>query len=150
MSAVQFLENLAKLKIEDLDNVKGFGPILAANLVNFTHSERFDKLIQAFKELENQNIVINIKSQAVSKPSSGPLLGQTFCITGTFEKSREEIKTYLSSLGAIMTDGVTKKTTILLVGDEPGSKVEKARNLGVEIVESLTELESRFSIGEVV
>lgn len=146
MSAVQFLENLAKLKTEDLDDIKGFGPILATNLTNFTKSERCGILIEKFKELESQSIELHIISQNVIKPSSGPLLGQTICITGTFEKSREEIKAYLSRLGANMTDSVTKKTTILLVGDEPGSKVEKARNLGVEIVESLGELELKYNL----
>ena len=146
MSAVQFLEKLANLEIKDLDNVKGFGPTLAANLINFTKSERFEVLIQAFKELENQNIELHIISQNTAKPTSGPLLNQSICITGTFEKSREEIKAYLAALGASITDNVTKKTTILLVGDEPGSKVEKARNLGVEIVESLSDLELKFNL----
>jgi DNA ligase (NAD+) len=146
MNPVQFLENLAKLKVDDLDSVKGFGPILASNLINFTESERFEVLLQKFKELEKQNIEINIINQNTIKPSTGPLLGQTICITGTFEKPREEIKAYLSSFGASMTDSVTKKTTILLVGDEPGSKVEKARGLGIEIIESLAELESKYKL----
>jgi DNA ligase (NAD+) len=64
------------------------------------------------------------------------LTGRTFVITGTLERlSREQAKTALEELGAKVTESVSKSTTGLVVGESPGSKLEKARRLGVEILD---------------
>ena len=145
MLASQFLEKLSRLKVENLDQIKGFGPILATNLKNFVDSDRFLNLKSKLENLETENLEINIES-AQAKPLQGPLLNQTICITGSFEQSRDLIKQYLSDLGAKITDSVTKKTTILLVGSDPGSKVNKAQELGINIFESVQEIEDRFGV----
>jgi DNA ligase (NAD+) len=56
------------------------------------------------------------------------------------------LKSYFSSLGAKITDSVTKKTTILLVGSDPGSKVSKAQELGINIFASVDEIKQAFGI----
>lgn len=61
--------------------------------------------------------------------------GKKFCITGSFEYSREEIKRELESYGGIFVSGVSKKLDYLFVGDNAGSKLQKAKDLGIQIVE---------------
>ena len=145
MTASNFLENLSKLKTDDLDQIKGFGPILAKNLVAFTNSDRFNKLFLKLQRLESLNLELSIKSSEQGIVQ-GPLLNQTICITGSFEESREKLKSYFANFGASITDSVTKKTTILLVGSDPGSKVVKAQELGISIFESVQELKDKFGI----
>jgi DNA ligase (NAD+) len=59
------------------------------------------------------------------------LKGLTFVITGELSRPREEVKALLRRLGAKVTDSVSRKTSFLVVGENPGSKLEKARSLGV-------------------
>jgi len=143
MQSTVFLEKISKLKIEDLDQIKGLGPILAKNLVDFTASDRFNHLFEKLKALENNSVIIEISSSGKTI-SDGILSGQNICITGSFETPRNEIKDYFISLGAKITDNVTKKTTILLVGNDPGSKLDKASELGIKVFESVEDLEIAF------
>ena len=69
------------------------------------------------------------------RPAEGPLTGQQFVITGTLEGfKREEAKAALEALGAKVTDSVSKKTSGVVVGENPGSKAQKAESLGVPIL----------------
>jgi DNA ligase (NAD+) len=68
--------------------------------------------------------------------AAGPLAGQVVVITGTLASmSREEARAAARAAGAAVTDSVSKKTTLLVVGAEAGSKLKKAQELGVRIVE---------------
>ena len=70
------------------------------------------------------------------RPREGPLTGSTYVITGTLaRRSREEAKAALESLGARVTDSVSKKTTGLVVGEDAGSKLAKAQRLGVALLD---------------
>jgi DNA ligase (NAD+) len=72
----------------------------------------------------------------------GPLTGKTYVITGTLTSmSREEATAALERLGAKVASSVSKKTTGVVVGDEPGSKAEKARTLGVPVLDEAAFLE---------
>ena len=67
--------------------------------------------------------------------SKGPLTGTQYVVTGTLEKySREEAKAALEALGAKVSDNVSKKTTGVVVGESPGSKVAKAEKAGVPLL----------------
>ena len=77
------------------------------------------------------------------KPIEGPLTGSSYVITGTLESfSREQAAAALASLGAKVSDNVSKRTTGVFVGESPGSKVAKAQKAGVPILseEDLREL----------
>ena len=66
-----------------------------------------------------------------------PLAGKTYVITGTLSRPREAIKADLESLGAKVSNSVSKKTTALIAGTEAGSKLEKAESLGVLVLDEL-------------
>ena len=75
------------------------------------------------------------RSPRTEPPAEGPLTGSQYVITGTLEGwTREEAKTALEALGAKVSDSVSKKTTGVVVGESPGSKAQKAEELGVPIL----------------
>jgi len=76
-----------------------------------------------------------VKTESIVKEENNILSGLTFCVTGTLKQfSREEIKNYIESLGGHFTDNLTKKTNYLIVGDNPGSKLDKAVKFGVATI----------------
>ncbi len=78
-------------------------------------------------------------TEPVSPAGSGALKGQTVVITGTLPTlSRQEATARLEAAGARVTDGVSKKTSFLVAGEAAGSKLEKARTLGVEVIDEAT------------
>jgi DNA ligase (NAD+) len=79
--------------------------------------------------------------------SDGVLRGQTVVITGTLPTlSRQQAAQLIEQSGGRVADGVSKKTTFVLAGDSPGSKLEKARSLGVEVIDE-DELNRRLKRG---
>jgi len=74
--------------------------------------------------------------------AGGPFNGKTFVITGTLPTmSREEAAAFIKAHGGKVTDSVSKKTSYLVVGEGPGSKLAKAEKLGVEILDEKTFIE---------
>jgi len=133
MKATNFLQTLKKLNQEDLESVKGIGPILAQNFVEFLASSRFEKLQKGFEKLQQENLGLEIIQET---PKTGLALSlETICITGSFDISRDEIKEKLESLGAKVVSQVSSSTTILLAGEKAGSKLQKAQKLGLKVLE---------------
>jgi DNA ligase (NAD+) len=139
MQGLTFLQKLKELDRQDVNDLHGIGDILVQNLHDFVNSTRFEKLVAKFQEIESQDKGIIIQSTKLLQ-IQGKLSGETICITGTFEIPRPNIKVQLEELGAKVVDNVTTKTTILLAGQEAGSKLAKAKKLGIRIVEELVEL----------
>jgi DNA ligase (NAD+) len=78
---------------------------------------------------------LTFESGEEDRPVEGPLTGSQYVITGTLESmSREEARAALEALGAKVSDSVSKKTTGVIVGENPGSKVRKAEAAGVPIL----------------
>jgi DNA ligase (NAD+) len=110
--------------------VPDVGPIVAKSIIEF------------FKEKHNQD-VINKLTKVISwpevkvKPAKKlPLKGKTFVLTGTLsEMTRDEAKVALQALGAKVTGSVSKSTDYVVVGENPGSKAEKAETLGIEMLD---------------
>ena len=74
-------------------------------------------------------------TQKRAPPPTGPLAGQTFVITGTLASlPRSQAEAKLRALGAQTTDSVTRKTSVLVAGDNPGSKLQKAQAYGTKII----------------
>lgn len=140
-TASEFLKMMSKLSKEDLLQIKGIGDVLAQNYLDFVNSPRYYKLIQDFEELEqdptNGGLQVIIKNVTSTNQT---LKDEIICITGTFDLSRSEIKSILQDMGAKVTDAVSSKTTILLAGKNPGSKLDKAKKMNIKIITNLEEI----------
>lgn len=125
------LEALAKADAETLERVPDVGPVMAH------HIEAF------FAEPHNQTVIddllhLGIRYEAVEviDTEDQPLTGQTYVLTGKLSgMSRGEAKDALEKLGAKVTGSVSKATSAVIAGEEPGSKLEKAEALGVKVLD---------------
>lgn len=140
MNATQFLDRLKQISRSELEDIHGMGSILADNYLGFLESERFSHIYTKFENLEKQGNQMQIQDSTSKNQIQGHLTGEIICITGTFEIPRNNIKAELENYGAKVVDAVTKKTTILLAGEAAGSKLAKAKKLGIKIVENRLDL----------
>jgi DNA ligase (NAD+) len=124
---------------DELAGVKGFGPRRAESVYNFLHGPG-KKIIQDLRDA-GVKMTENVKP----KITSGPLAGKAVVVTGTLQNySRKEIEDMIAQHGGKATSSVSKKTDYLVAGDEAGSKLDKARQLGIKV---LTEDEFEKLIG---
>jgi len=122
------LESLLAADIETLEAVHDIGPIVAKRIIEFFAE-------QHNREVISQLCEAGVHWSAVEKPQAQLLSGKTFVLTGTLSMPRAELKEKLQSLGAKVTGSVSKKTDYVVVGDNPGSKHDKAIKLGVEVLD---------------
>ena len=123
-------ETLAAATLEQLEEVEGIGP------------ERAELIAEWFADPDNLALVAELRELGLQlalaeddRPPEGRLTGSQFVITGTLEGwTREEATAALEGLGAKVSDSVSKKTTGVVVGESPGSKVQKAEKLGVPVL----------------
>ena len=113
----------------DLEGIKDIGPIVSENIFNFFQNKDNAKIINKF-------IKFNLDLLYERKIYKEKSLDGSFVITGVFEKfTREELKEILSEKGASIINTVSKNTTALIVGKNPGSKYQKALDLNIEIID---------------
>lgn len=125
------LSALAKANAEELQQIAGVGPNIAESIVDW------------FSQKANQSLLKKLKAAGVDpqmktaeKKKAGALTGLTFVVTGTLPTfSREDAKKFIEDNGGKATDSVSKKTSYLVLGENPGSKFEKAKTLGVKIID---------------
>lgn len=124
----QTLDDLKYAKVEDLSSIRDIGDIVANSVVQYFKD---DKNLQIIDELINLGVNIIYKST-----KTGDLLkGKTFVLTGTLEKySRSDATKIIEDLGGQTSTSVSKNTSYVLAGSEPGSKLTKAQMLGVTIL----------------
>jgi DNA ligase (NAD+) len=122
------LEALMRADIETLQAIHDIGPVVAQRIVDFFaephNRDVIDKLIAA-----------GIHWPAVEKPEHAPLAGKTFVLTGTLSVPRDAMKAKLLAAGAKVSGSVSKKTDYVVAGENPGSKYDKAVELGVEVLD---------------
>jgi len=109
------------------------GPVVAQSVLDFFASATGKKILRRMEELQ-----IQPKSEKVSakKAAELPLAGKTFVLTGTLPSmTREEATERIEALGGHVTGSVSKKTDYVLAGTEPGSKFDKAKELGIKILD---------------
>ncbi|MGB0514054.1 MAG: NAD-dependent DNA ligase LigA, partial [Wenzhouxiangellaceae bacterium] len=125
------LDPIMEADAETLEDVRDVGPVMARHIQQF------------FREKHNRDVVerllkAGVEWQAEDAEPAGetPLKGNTYVLTGSLEAMpRSEAKKRLEALGARVTGSVSKNTTAVIAGAEPGSKLERARELGIEILD---------------
>ena len=129
------LDALANANMEELQQAEDVGPVMAQSIHDFFHNPRNQAVIEKLREAG-----VKMKEKAAPKTATtGFFTGKTVVVTGTLSKfSRDEVKEALRKAGANVTDSVSKKTDFIVVGEDAGSKLDKARALGVK---TLTEQE---------
>jgi DNA ligase (NAD+) len=120
------IEEIANASIENLENISDIGPTVAQSIHDW------------FSLKENEEFLKRLKERGVRyfiEKRSGKLLGKKFVITGTLEKmSRDIAKEKIVSLGGEVSDAVSKNIDYLISGENPGSKYEKAKALGIKVL----------------
>jgi DNA ligase (NAD+) len=132
------IDDLARATEEELQVLDGVGPVMAASIVSFFSREESQSLIRDLREAGNLQLPNPLLRQPGSTDSgvAGELTGKVLVFTGTMPSlGREEAKAMAESVGAKVTGSVSKKTDYLVAGDDAGSKLEKARELGVKVVD---------------
>lgn len=125
------IDNLSIATKEELLNIDDIGEIVSDSIIYFFKDESNKNLISDLKKLGiNMNYLGNV--EIINKESI--FYDKKVVITGTLSKPRSEIKEILESLGANLIDSVTKNTDILILGENPGSKYEKAKELNIYIM----------------
>lgn len=133
------LDAIAKASEEELIAIEGMGDIMAKAVHEWFHDKTNLALVARLKK------VLSIQSPSVQKKAL-PLAGKTYVLTGSLKSlSRDEAKARLRALGADVSGSVSKKTTAVVAGGEAGSKLDKARELGINV---LTEVEFLRMIGQ--
>ncbi|WP_456480463.1 NAD-dependent DNA ligase LigA, partial [Nautilia sp.] len=122
---------------EEFEEIEGFGPEMVKSIAEYikVNKEKIEKLIEILKP----------KNPEKKEIKETPFSGKTIVLTGTMSKPRSEIKKILEYAGAKVTNSVSKKTDFVIYGEDPGSKYEKAKKLGVNL---LSEEEMWKLIGE--
>jgi DNA ligase (NAD+) len=138
------MESLETASLEALQSTSEIGPVLAASLRSWLDEPRNRELVV---RLRAAGVRMEVpESERLHAAAPGPLTGRTYVVTGTLASmTREEATAALERLGAKVAGSVSKKTTAVIVGEEAGSKAEKARALGVP---TLDEAVFRALIGE--
>jgi DNA ligase (NAD+) len=124
------MKALAKAGAEEIGRIRGIGPAIAEAVAGFFADPQNQKLVKRLEDLG-----LNME-EPVTAESEGPLAGRTFVITGTLPSlSRARAAELIEAAGGHVTDGVSKKTTAVVVGADAGSKLEKAKALGIPVID---------------
>ncbi|MCG2634363.1 MAG: NAD-dependent DNA ligase LigA [Gammaproteobacteria bacterium] len=123
------LDALMEADLDELERVADVGPVVAASLREF------------FQEPDNRRVIGELLAAGIRWPEmpvqpeeASPLAGKTIVLTGSFSLPRTELKARLQSAGARVSGSVSAQTDFLVVGEKPGSKLERAKTLDVVIV----------------
>jgi len=126
------LEAIADASTEEIEQVRDVGPVVAAHVRDFFAEERNRAVLAALQERG----VSWPEGTPVRSAGSGPLSGETLVITGTLASmTRDQARDTARAAGATVTDSVSRKTTLLVAGAEAGSKLRKAQELGVTVID---------------
>jgi DNA ligase (NAD+) len=136
------LDEIARASADEIGSVRGVGPIIAEGVVRYFADDGARNLIEKLRRAG-----VNF-SEPRQVAAGGALAGKTVVITGTLPtltrpKATEEVE----RAGGRVTSSVSKATSFVVAGEEAGSKLEKARTLGVEVIDE-TELLKRIGAGE--
>jgi len=123
------LENLKKVSMEELINIKDIGPETAKSIYNWFQQKNNVKILEKLKRFG-----VKIKYKTTNTKNK-VLLGRVFVLTGSLEKlSRNRTKEKVKELGGKISESISKNTDFLILGKNPGSKLQKAKKLNIKII----------------
>ena len=123
------MERLAKTSAEEIGEIRGVGPEIAEAVADFFTTPANRKLIERLGKL---GLTLE---EPVAAAGTGPLAGQTFVITGTLPTlSRDAASRLIEAAGGHVADSVSKRTSAVVAGENPGSKLAKAQTLGIAVI----------------
>ena len=123
------IDHLMQQDFESLRSIKDIGDVIAKSIVTYFKQDKNLEIIQGLKDHG-----INMKYLGTEINEETEFTGKTFVLTGSLEHTtREEAKTLIESLGGNVTGSVSKKTDVVVVGANPGSKYTKAQSLNIPI-----------------
>jgi len=125
------IEDLYHVRPEVIERIPQMGEKIARSVSEFFSDEENLKTIEELREL---GLTLSNPDYRSEKKEMGALEGLTFVITGTLPLPRKEIEEMISRSGGHPASSVSRKTDYLLAGESPGSKLEKARSLGVKVI----------------
>jgi DNA ligase (NAD+) len=134
------LEALAAAEPAAFEEIDGIGPVIAAAVTDWFAGPRHQSLVKRLAERG-----INPREEIGGEPDKDVLAGRTFVITGTLSRPRRALKEELERLGATVAGTVSRNTSYLVAGENSGSKLNKARELGVEVIDEV-ELEEMLGL----
>jgi DNA ligase (NAD+) len=125
------LDPLVAASRERLEAVDGVGPIVAESVVAFFADERNRAEVERMRELG-----VHWPKEKPRRSGEGPLAGRSFVLTGTLpDWTRDEAKERIEAAGGRVTSSVSKKTDYVVAGESPGSKLRKAEQLEIEVLD---------------
>jgi DNA ligase (NAD+) len=130
MTEFGYLESLSKKTASELQQVHGIGPEVAQSVSAFFREPRNMEMIDRFLTVG----VNPLPLEGVSNRLETPLTGKTVVFTGTISVPRTDAKTAVEKAGGKVAESVSRKTDYVVAGDQPGSKFDKAKELGVTIL----------------
>jgi DNA ligase (NAD+) len=129
------MDRLSSAGVDELIEVPEIGPVVAETLVRFFGEPQNTALINRLRVLG-----LTMDAEDTGEEAVEPVFaGQTIVVTGALESwTREEVRAMIEARGGRVSSSVSKKTAFVLAGADPGSKLEKARALGVRVVDEAT------------
>jgi DNA ligase (NAD+) len=125
------LERLAEAGVEELESVRDVGPVMARHIRAFFDEPHNQEVID-----ELQAVGVRYEAESPAEDALQPLSGCTYVLTGSLtRRTRSEAKAALEALGARVTGSVSGSTTAVIAGSDPGSKIERARDKGIDILD---------------
>lgn len=122
------LDRFLKAKIEDLDSIDGVGEVVSKSILDWVGDEQNQRLVHNL-------LLAGVMVQDVATLAQGRLSGTTWVFTGTMDSlSRDEAGSKVRSLGGSVTNVVGKNTDYVVIGSKPGGKYQKAKELGIAIL----------------
>ncbi|MCA1852567.1 MAG: hypothetical protein LC647_09290 [Beggiatoa sp.] len=124
------LDAIERASMDDIDEIEGIGETVARSVHEFFKQPRNRKVLEKLRRA-------GLRTQEERRArKGGPLEGKTFVLTGSLSSmTRDEAKVAIEQSGGKVTESVSKKNSYVVVGENPGSKLEKAQKLGVPTVE---------------
>ncbi|MEE8317993.1 MAG: NAD-dependent DNA ligase LigA, partial [Candidatus Omnitrophota bacterium] len=127
------LARMLKADLPDLERIDEIGPIMARSIFNFFRTKENKKVIE---KLRRAGVNIEGKKEKKEAALKRDLDGKTFVITGSLKGfTRQELEELIRRRGGNASSNVSKKTDFLIMGKDPGSKLEKAKRLGIKIID---------------